>query len=86
MDRQHRVIRAILSEMSTERAIDYIKAFRLPEREEICIIEKEVNDLSYVQICDKYGFSPEAVKNARYRAFVKILDAIAYRNERAQGV
>ena len=86
MDSQHRVIRAILSEMSTERAIDYIKAFRLPEREEICIIEKEVNDLSYVQICNKYGFSPETVKSARRRAFSKILDAISYINERAQGI
>jgi DNA-binding CsgD family transcriptional regulator len=65
--------------MSEERATDYIKAFHLTEREEICIMEKEVHDLSYVQICRKYGFSPEMVKTTRKRAFAKMVDAIEYR-------
>lgn len=85
MDSQNRAIRAVLSEMSTDRAIATIRAFRLPEKEEICIIEKEVFDLSYTQICRKYGFSPEVVKKARRRAFEKIADAIVYEKERARG-
>lgn len=85
MNSQHQAIRALLSEMSTDRAIDTIRAFRLPEKEEICLIEKEVFDLSYTQICDKHGFSPEVVKKARRRAFAKISDAIAYEKEKAQG-
>ncbi|NCE63750.1 hypothetical protein D1159_03945 [Pseudoflavonifractor sp. 524-17] len=85
MNSQNRAIRALLSSMSTDRAIDTIRAFRLPEKEEICLIEKEVFDRSYTQICREYGFSPEAVKKARRRAFEKIVDAIAYEKERARG-
>lgn len=82
MNRQHKAIRALLSEMSPERAVDFIKAFGLPEKEETCIIEKEVNDLSYTQICEKYGLSPETVKESRRRAFKKITDAIEYRKQK----
>lgn len=85
MDSQHRSIRAILSTMSEERATDYIRAFHLTEREEICIMEKEVHDLSYTQICRKYGFSPETVKNTRKKAFAKMADAIEYRKEKRLG-
>lgn len=85
MNGQHRAIRALISEMSPERAIDYIEAFGLPEKEKTCIIEKDVNDLSYVQICEKHRFSPEVVKEARRRAYAKIADGIAYRNERDRG-
>lgn len=81
MNSQHRAIRALLSEMSAERATDYIRAFRLTEREELCIMEKEVHDLSYAQICRKYGFSPELVRNTRRKAFAKMVDAIQYCKE-----
>jgi len=48
-------------------------------------MEKEVHDLSYVQICRKYGFSPEMVKTTRKRAFAKMVDAIEYRKEKRRG-
>lgn len=67
--------------MSPKRAIDYINAFGLPEKEKTCIVEKDVNDLSYTQIWDKYGYSHEVIKNARQRAYAKIADGIAYREE-----
>lgn len=86
MDSQHRAIRALLSTMSYDRAIDFIHAFHLPEKEQICIIEKEINDLSYPQICDKYGFSPEVVKMARRRGFAKIVDGIAYWEKKSRGI
>ncbi len=85
MNSQRRAIRALLGTMSPQRATDYIKAFRLPEREEICIIEKEVNDLSYTQICRKHGFSPEVVKTCRRRAFSKIADGIEYAKMESRG-
>lgn len=86
MNSRHQAIRALLSSMSYQRAVDFIEAFHLPEKEQICIVEKEVNDLSYTQICDKYGFSPEAVKAERRKAFAKIVDGIAYREEKGRGV
>lgn len=82
MDSRNRAIRALIREMSPWRAEDYIRAFRLPERETVCLIERDVNDLSYAQICDKYGFSPETVKEARRRAYGKISDAIEYEKSR----
>ena len=84
MNSNHRAIRALITSMSPERAVDFIRAFHLPEKEETCIIEKEVNDLSYTQICRKHGMTPETVKNARARAFAKIADALQYREERGQ--
>ena len=81
MNDKHLEIRAIITSMSPERAIDYISAFKLPEKEKTCIIEKDVNDLSYQQICDKYGLSHGVIKNARQRAYAKMADAIAYRKE-----
>lgn len=85
MNSRHRVIRANLSAMSSERAADYIRAFRLTEREEACIVEKEVNGLSYTEIGRKYGLSSEAIRDARRKAFSKIADAIAYRQEKSRG-
>lgn len=85
MNSHHRAIRSILSSMSEERAYDCIKAFHLTQREEICILEKEVHDLSYTQICLKYGFSSETVRNTRRKAFAKMVDAIAYREEKRRG-
>jgi len=84
LNSQHRAIRALLKSMAPRRATDYIKAFHLPEREEICIIEREVNDLSYTQICEKHGFSPEFVKDSRRRAFSKIADDLEY-TQKARG-
>lgn len=85
MDSRNRSIRALISEMSPWRAEDYVKAFRLPEKEQTCILEKDVYDLSYVQICEKHGFSPEVVKEARRRGYAKIADGIRYMQEKGQG-
>ena len=70
--------------MCHDRGVDYIKAFHLPEKEEICLIEKDVNDLSYTQICKKHGFSPEVVKQSRRRAYAKISDGIEYMKEKSR--
>lgn len=85
MNSKHRAIRALVSEMSLERLTDYMNAFGLSEKEKICIIEKDVRDLSYPQICGKHGFTPEVVKEARRRGYAKISDGIAYREEKGRG-
>lgn len=85
MNSQHRAIRALVSEMSLERLTDYMNAFGLSEKEKICIVDKDVLDLSYVQICRDHGFTPEVVKEARRRAYAKIADGIAYRQEKSRG-
>lgn len=84
MNSQHRAIRALVSEMSLERLKDYMNAFGLSEKEQICIVEKDVLDLSYVQICNDHGFTPEVVKEARRRGYAKISDGIAYRKEKGR--
>lgn len=48
-------------------------------------MERDVNDLSYTQICEKYGFSPEVVKKSRRRAYSKISDAIEYARKEGRG-
>lgn len=48
------------------------------------MIEKDVNDLSYTQICKKHGFSPEVVKQSRRRAYAKISDGIEYMKEKSR--
>ena len=84
MDSRNRYIRALVSKMSLERLTDYMEAFGLSEKEQICIVEKDVRDLSYTQICDRHGFSPEVVKETRRRAYAKIADGIAYRKEKGR--
>lgn len=85
MNSQHRAIRALVSEMSLERLTDYMNAFGLSEKEKVCIVEKDVKDLSYPQICAKHSFSIETVKEARRRGYAKIADGIAYREEKGRG-
>lgn len=84
MNSQHRTIRAIVSEMSLERLTDYMDAFGLSEKEKTCIVEKDVLDLSYPQICEKNNLTPEVVKEARRRGYAKISDGIAYRKEKGR--
>lgn len=85
MNSQHRAVRALISSMSLERLTDYMEAFGLSEKEQICIVEKDVLDLSCQQIADKHSFSPEVVKEARRRGYAKIVDGIAYRKEKGRG-
>lgn len=85
MNSRHRAIRALIQKMSLERLTDYMTAFGLSEKEKTCIVEKDVLDLSYTQICQKHNFSPDTVKETRRRAYAKIADGIAYREEKGRG-
>lgn len=79
MNEQHRELRAELAAMSPQNAVAFVLSFELPQDEAECLIEHEVRRRSYVQICEKLHLSPEAVKRARRRAFVKIANG---KNER----
>lgn len=71
--------------MSRERAMYYISGFRLLPDEERYIIEREVNGHSVVQIALENSTSVRAVQSVRKRAFQKIADAIAFREEKSRG-
>jgi len=62
--------------MAPKRAIMYIQSFDLPVDEELYLIECDVRQKSYAQICMENHTSPEAVKRKRFKAYQKIADAI----------
>lgn len=76
MNTQHKAIRALLTSMAPTRAVSYIRAFELPEDEEICLVECDVKRLSAVQVAMRMGMTPDTVKKKRQRAFAHIADAI----------
>lgn len=78
MNAQHREIRARLSRMAPQRAVDYVKAFDLPPMEEACIIECDVRKRSCVDVAMDLFVSPDTIKNCRRRAYGKIADGISY--------
>lgn len=78
MNAQHREIRARLSRMAPQRAVDYVKAFDLPPMEEACIIECDVRGRSCVDVAMALFVSPDTIKNCRRRAYGKIADGISY--------
>lgn len=78
MNAQHREIRARLSRMAHQRAVDYVKAFDLPPMEEACIIECDVRGRSCVDVAMDLFVSPDTIKNCRRRAYGKIADGISY--------
>nr|DAG37855.1 MAG TPA: TrfB transcriptional repressor protein/DNA Complex-turn-helix, complex, transcription.5A [Caudoviricetes sp.] len=78
MNTQHREIRARLSRMAPQRAVDYVKAFDLPPMEEACIIECDVRGRSCVDVAMDLFVSPDTIKNCRRRAYGKIADGISY--------
>lgn len=78
MNAQHREIRARLSRMAPQRAVDYVKAFDLPPMEEACIIECDVRGRSCVDVAMDLFVSPDTIKNCRRRAYGKIADGISY--------
>lgn len=78
MNAQHREIRARLSRMAPQRAVDYVKAFDLPPMEEACIIECDVRGRSCVDVAMDMFVSPDTIKNCRRRAYGKIADGISY--------
>lgn len=85
MNSQHRVIRALLTTMSPRRATEYVQSFQLPEEEELFLIECDVRGLSYAQVADKHHTTPEVIKRRRQRAYGKIVDTMAYVQEKSQG-
>ena len=78
MNAQHREIRARLSRMAPQRAVDYVKAFDLPPMEEACIIECDVRGRSCVDVAMDLFVSPDTIKNCRRRSYGKIADGISY--------
>lgn len=78
MNAQHREIRAKLSRMAPQRAVDYVKAFDLPPMEEACIIECDVRGRSCVDVAMDLFVSSDTIKNCRRRAYGKIADGISY--------
>lgn len=84
MNIHHRKIRAHISIMCYDRALDYIKAFHLRPDEEDVIIECDVNGLSVIQASEKLHLSPEAIKERRRRAYSKISDWHEYMEEKSR--
>ena len=82
MNGHHKAIRAQLAVMCQERAIDYLKAFHLPEDEENYIIDRELKKMSIIAIAEKYHVSKEIVINRRQSGFARIADAINYAKEK----
>lgn len=76
MNEKSRMIRALLSEMSPKRAVEYVKAFELPRDEEIYIIERDIRKKSIEQIALENYISPETVKRRRRSGYAKIADEL----------
>lgn len=78
MNHHHLAIRASLSTMSPNRAIEYIHAFHLPEEEELFLIECDVRRKSQADAAEKYHTSTSVVNRRRQRAFSKMVDHIKH--------
>lgn len=77
MNVNHRAIRSMLSTMSPNRAIEYVKAFNLPLEEELCIIEADIRRKSLVEISLARNASVDTIKRCRRRGYCKIHDEIS---------
>lgn len=76
MNERHRAIRALLTSTSPRRAVEYIRAFELPEDEETALILCDVRRKSCLEAARALSVSPETVKRYRHRAYAKIADEI----------
>lgn len=76
MNSQHKAIRALLTTMSPNRAIEHIKSFHLRADEENFLIETDVYGKSLVETAMDYNVCPETVRNKRKSAYIKIADEI----------
>jgi DNA-directed RNA polymerase specialized sigma24 family protein len=76
MNRQHKIIRALLREMAPVRAIAIVKACQLPALEEACVIKCDVEQLSCVEAAWKLNVTEDTVKKRRKKAYIKIADHI----------
>ena len=79
MNSQHRAVRALLQSMSPRRAEAYIRSFRLPQEEELFVLECDVRGKTYVQAARDNAVTPESIKRLRQRAYRKIADEIKSR-------
>lgn len=85
MDSRNQAIRAQISVMCRERALDYIGAFHLPKDEAAYIIEREVDGKSLVEIARDHHTTVEVVRDRRRAGFTRIADGIEYAKEKGQG-
>ncbi|MDE6879977.1 MAG: hypothetical protein K2P20_01315 [Oscillospiraceae bacterium] len=85
MNSQHRAVRALLQSMSPRRAEAYIRSFRLPQEEELFVLECDVRGKTYVQAARDNAVTPEAIKRRRQRAYRKIADEINSRQLERRG-
>lgn len=78
MNSQHRAIRALIQSMAPNRAVEYIKAFNLPEEEERCLIECDVRRKCYAQLVTDVTMtlSPETIKKRKQSAYAHIADQL----------
>lgn len=78
MNSQHRTIRALLTSMAPNRAIDYIKSFNLPEEEEHFLIQCDVKRKSYAELVtdNTRPCSPEVIKDRKNKAYAHIADQL----------
>lgn len=76
MNSQHKAIRALLTTMSPNRAIGYIKSFNLRKDEENFLIEIDVYGKSIVAASMDYNVCVDTVKKKRKSAYLKIADEI----------
>ena len=78
MNGQHKAIRALIQSMAPNRAIDYIKAFNLPEDEERCLIECDVRRKCYAQIVtdENRPLGAETIKKRKQSAYAHIADQL----------
>lgn len=85
MNPERRAIKAMFRVMAPNRAEKYIKAFRLPNDEEQCVILCDVQGLSYVQVSERLNISTECIKRKRQSAYRKMADGLKYAQEKAGG-
>ncbi len=76
MNETHRIIRHRFKRMARPLAIELIKSFQLLRDEEAFIIEHDVNNVSIIELSQKYNLSIETIKRRRGEAYNKISQLI----------
>lgn len=76
MNSRHKTIRAYLTTMSPNRAINYIKSFHLRQDEENFLISLDVYGKSVTETAMEYNATIETVKRRRKQAYAHIADEI----------
>ncbi|MFR8529951.1 MAG: hypothetical protein ACLVDB_01795 [Anaeromassilibacillus sp.] len=76
MNSQYRTIRALLSSMAPNKAIEAVRRVNLPEREEQCVIDIDICKKSCVQTAEHLHVSVDGLAKIRRKAYAKIADDI----------